>query len=364
MLVPLSGMDLLQTITKLSREFGTDDFVKGGGGNASAKDADTLWIKPSGTTMSAATPESFVLLDRGKLTALYDANVPLDPTQREAAVKDLMLQAVRPGATGRPSVESPMHDSFDATYVIHTHPELVDGMTCANDGESAAASMFPDALWLHYTDPGYTLSMQLREKLAEWRAERGDEPTVVFLQNHGLLIAGNSERDVTATFESVLDPLRTHYANSGIPSDLARQPDSDPDAVAETEKQIRAALGTVDAAEVLYGGRFAIADGPISPDHIVYEKPFPFIGEPTRENVEAFRDREGYSPRVISCEVGVFGVGTNQKNAELAIALAVDGAVIKQLAEAFGGIKYLDKAATDFIDNWEIEASRRKLAEE
>lgn len=44
-------MARLQTITALSHEFGTADYVKGGGGNTSCKDETTLWVKPSGTTL-------------------------------------------------------------------------------------------------------------------------------------------------------------------------------------------------------------------------------------------------------------------------------------------------------------------------
>ena len=39
-------MNLLDTITQLSREFGSGEYVKAGGGNTSCKTGDTLWVKP------------------------------------------------------------------------------------------------------------------------------------------------------------------------------------------------------------------------------------------------------------------------------------------------------------------------------
>ena len=48
---------LLDTITQLSHEFGSDEYVKAGGGNTSCKTDDTLWVKPSGTTLAALTPQ-------------------------------------------------------------------------------------------------------------------------------------------------------------------------------------------------------------------------------------------------------------------------------------------------------------------
>ena len=57
-------MDELSIITQLSREFGTPEYVIGGGGNTSYKNESTLWVKPSGTTLSGLTEETFVQLDR------------------------------------------------------------------------------------------------------------------------------------------------------------------------------------------------------------------------------------------------------------------------------------------------------------
>ena len=57
---------------------------------------------------------------------------------------------------------------------------------------------------------------------------------------------------------------------------------------------------------------------------------------------------------------GVYGIGTSQKNADLSLELAQDGALIMQLAEAFGGIHYMSPAQMEFIDNWEVEAYRQQ----
>jgi rhamnose utilization protein RhaD (predicted bifunctional aldolase and dehydrogenase) len=57
-------MQALDTIVQLSHEFGTSAYVKGGGGNTSAKDDSTLWVKPSGTTLAGMTRESFVAMNR------------------------------------------------------------------------------------------------------------------------------------------------------------------------------------------------------------------------------------------------------------------------------------------------------------
>ena len=61
------------------------------------------------------------------------------------------------------------------------------------------------------------------------------------------------------------------------------------------------------------------------------------------------------------CPPGLLGIGIGG-TPEKAMMLAKDGALTVKLAEAFGGVRYLDKRAADFIDNWEVEAYRRKVA--
>ncbi len=86
----------------------------------------------------------------------------------------------------------------------------------------------------------------------------------------------------------------------------------------------------------------------------------PFVGQVSESALKEYRDQHGYWPRVVSCNIGVLGVAAKEKDAQLALELARDGALVKQLAEAFGGIRYLDKRSSDFIENWEVEAYRRK----
>lgn len=209
-------MQLLETITQLSHEFGTPDFVKGGGGNTSCKNADTLWVKPSGTTLAGLAPEKFVALNRQKLARLYTVEIPSNSSAREALVKDLMAAAVLPGHTGRPSVEAPLHDILPGTFVVHTHSALVNGLTCAKQGAAACARLFPDALWIPYIDPGFTLCMDVRRRL---RGQR-----LVILENHGIFVSGDTADEVRSTYRRVLDALRGEYQKAGIPTELKPGP--------------------------------------------------------------------------------------------------------------------------------------------
>ena len=353
----MNKSNLLQTITALSHEFGTPDYVRGGGGNTSCKSADTLWVKPSGTTLAGLQPETFVALDRAALGKLFSLAIPAEATAREALVKDVMAAAVKPGQTARPSVEAPLHDVLHGTFVVHTHPALVNGLTCSRQGAKVCAELFPDALWIPYIDPGYTLCMDVRRRVQEYTAKHSRAPSLLLLENHGIFVTGNTPDEIRAIYRRVLDALRRKYATAGIVTTLPIAPPALPDVVEPVKAQLRDTISS-HATGIAYSGRFAVAPGPISPDHIVYSKSFPFTGALARPNIEAFRQKHGYAPMVISTPLGVFGVGLNQKKAELALELAQDGALVQQLAAAFGGIQYMTDRAREFIEHWEVESYR------
>ena len=354
-------MGMLEIITELSHAFGSAKYVKAGGGNTSCKTADTLRGKPSGTTLAGLTPKTFVAMDRSVLSRLYTAETPVVPADREALVKDMMAAAVKPETPGRASVEAPLHDSISARYVVHTHPAVVNGLTCAVGGRAAAAKLFPDALWVPYVDPGYTLCMVVRKAIQAALAERGVEPSLLFLENHGVFVSGDTEESIRATYARVMDVLETAYAKAGVTTDVCAGVVPPESRVAVWRQVLCEGLGA-DASAVAVAGRFDAGCGPISPDHIVYAKSYPFEGVLTADNLRAFKAARGYAPRVVITDSAVLGVGVNEKAARLSLELALDGAVVKHLARAFGGLQYLSDRSREFIENWEVESYRSKQA--
>ncbi len=345
----------LETIVELSHEFGTDDYVKGGGGNTSVKNESTLWVKPSGTTLGGLTSETFVAMNRAKINELYKVETPSDAAFREELVKNLMAEAVENDA-GRPSVEAPLHNVFEAKFVVHTHPALVNGLTCATGGEAACKELFPESLWVEYIDPGYTLCMEVRERIEQYKVANGKEPELLVLQNHGIFISGNTPDKIRALYAHFMDALKAAYTAAGLEQTLSITDTAGDQDVIE---QLKTVLGD-DAAFTSSSGMFSVAPGPITPDHLVYSKAFPYIGNLDTAGVEAYQAERGYAPKVVIAGECVYGIGNSQKNADLALELAQDGALVMRLAEAFGGINYMTDAQREFIENWEVESYRSK----
>jgi len=348
-------MNKLETIVELSHEFGGTDYVKGGGGNTSVKNETTLWVKPSGTPLAGLTTETFVAMNRTKINELYDVEPPGNAALREERVKNLMAAAVENDA-GRPSVEAPLHNVFEAKFVVHTHPALVNGLTCAKGGEAACKKLFPEALWVEYIDPGYTLCMEVRERIEQYKTAKGREPELLVLQNHGIFISADTPEEVRALYALFMDTLRAEYSKAGIAQTLAI---AETPASPETEEQIKSVFGD-DAAFITSSGIFVYAPGPITPDHLVYSKAFPYDVSLTADGAAAYQSKYGYMPKVVVAGDRVYGIGNSQKNAGLALELAQDGALVMQLSDAFGGSNYMTDAQREFIENWEVESYRAK----
>ena len=350
-------MDDLKTIVELSHEFGTTDYVKGGGGNTSFKNETTLWVKPSGTTLGGLSEETFVTLNRARVNELFDEETPEESAAREELVKNFMAEAVENEA-GRPSVEAPLHNILNTRFVVHTHPFVVNGLTCAVDGESVAKQMFPDALWVEYIDAGYTLSVELKGRIEQYTLEYGKGPEVILLKNHGIFVAADSAEEIRHLYAGVMEVLRLEYEKAGVTATLEIA-DVEPDP--QPEEQIRQLFGA-DAQHVVSCGTFACVPGPITPDHLVYSRAFPFTDELTEDAASKYKAKHGFAPKVVMAANRVFGIGTTSNNADLALELAQDGAQVMHLAEVFGGIEYMTDRARKFIENWEVESYRQSVA--
>ena len=351
---------MLKELVELSRELGTGEYFKGGGGNGSVKDGETLWIKPSGTAMGGLTEDSFVAMDRGRIAALYEGVPPEDVNAREAWVKDMMLAAVREDSSGRPSVEAPLHNSFDARFVLHTHPPVVNGMTCSQDGAAVCARLFPEALWMGFVNPGYTLAVEVRAAVAEYAARAGRQPDMVIIENHGIFVTGDTPEAIRETYARVMGALRAEYAAAGIEAELGIGPapsQADADAV---RAAMQAGAG-VEVAAMRSCGAFEVTMGPLTPDHIIYMKSYPLVTEAlTAAEVRGYAETYGYYPYVVSTPGGVYTFGESEAVAGLAMEMAQDGALIDKLAGAFGGVQFMTAVAREFIENWEVESYRKQ----
>ena len=201
--------DSLQTLVSFSRRYGADrSLVIAGGGNTSMKEDGTLYVKASGAALADIDAGGFAALDIGALMKLLSKTYPEGDSAREAAFLADVRSALVPGIEPRrPSVEALLHALFPQRYVLHLHPTLINGLTCAVDGEKWAARLFPETLWTPECRPGYTLALLLAEKLRP-------ETDSALLQNHGVFIAADTEKEIDETLRRMLRTLESAVRNA------------------------------------------------------------------------------------------------------------------------------------------------------
>jgi len=368
----------VETLVNFSRRYGADaNFVLAGGGNTSYKNDNTLYIKGSGTSLADMTADKFVKMNRVALAAIWEKKYSETAAEREAEVlADLMAAREAGEEAKRPSVETLLHDLFPQKFVLHVHPAAVNGLTCSKEGKNAALALFPGCVWVDESEPGYILAALCRTALAEYAEKNGKAANLVFLQNHGVFFAADSESELDAI---VVDVMGKIYGKINTRPDF-----SEVEADLETAATLAPALRMLYSAEGMAKVKFtanaeimkfaesreAFADlvEPLSPDHIVYCKAEPlFVEEATvdalKAEFEAFTARRSFMPKVVFVKgLGMFAVGATLKEAATATAVWHDAMKITVFARNFGGVSHMQPRLADFIVNWEVESYRSKVS--
>lgn len=353
----------LAAITALSNEFGADPaFTRAGGGNSSAKRDGVLWIKPSGVSMATMTADDLVPLDVKVLVDALDAPDP-DPSLGDP-VNHLAQLARLDDGPRRPSVEILFHALIEDTYVLHTHPLLINAITCNTEGRELTRSLFgDDVLWVDYVDPGLPLAREIARRRREHTETTGQEPPkVTFLMNHGLIVSGDDPAAIRATSLRLVEAIQAAVTGRSGITEVARR-----FAVAT-----RAQAVAIDASSIAAdfpatpaGERF-ITQGPLIPDQIVYAGSFPLVVRPGNDvatRVEEHTQVHGHVPKVaVVPGAGVAAVGSSPKQAQTALEVYIDALTVARAASILGSARVLDDEQRAFIETWEAEAYRQQVA--
>ena len=387
-------MKQIEDLIAISRKFGQDSrFVIAGGGNTSYKDENRLWVKASGHALATITEDGFAVLDRALLNEMGEKAYNEDTAIREEQVKnDLSVACITKDR--RPSVETSLHNCMGFAFVVHLHPTLVNGLMCSMNAEAACKEIFPDALYIEYTDPGYTLFKKVYDRIKAYKAEKGKEPQVIFLQNHGIFVGGDTTAEIEGIYSEVLGKLEAKVA--ALPEGDTAVSETVTDVVPairqmlsrsgrgfKTLKVTKNALVDffIDGCSVTSTGSVTDCPGksgfdkiakPFTPDIIVYCKSsYIFIEaesdeeilKQAEEEIEAFVSGKGYTPKVLLIKgIGLIAVGDSSRNAQIITDVFTDAMKIAFYAQSFGGEHPMERAWIDFIDNWEVENYRRKVA--
>ena len=386
----------LDHLVEMSNRYGGNpEYVLAGGGNTSYKDEKHLYVKASGTALADITAEGFVKMDRAALDRIFEREYPEDAQAREADVLNDMLAACcddTQAGTGsseaneglqnspgdcfsqvrlsaprrrRPSVEALLHHILPGAYALHIHPAMVNGMTCGNFGVQACASLFSGAVWIEQIMPGYILAKEALSRIEP-------DTRMLFLENHGVFIGGQSVEEIDDTVARM---------NGILEAVIRRTPDF---ALCEYDS-IKAArfatavqaLATKDGACVFHTNReaaealtsrelFARVNPALTPDHMVYCNDKALFIENEGELAAKLADyqaRNSKVPKIIGLkDIGLYACGSNEKEANIAMAVFLDALKIFVYGESFGGAQPMCEELVREINNWEVERYRKSVS--
>jgi NAD(P)-dependent dehydrogenase (short-subunit alcohol dehydrogenase family)/rhamnose utilization protein RhaD (predicted bifunctional aldolase and dehydrogenase) len=368
----------------ISRFYGNNkEYVIAGGGNTSFKDDNTIWIKASGHPLAELDEDGIVALSREKLQAISQKIYSDDPVIREDQVKnDLMDSIIETGTKKRPSVETSLHDLIRYKFIVHLHPYLINGVLCSRNAKNLVLKLFGEkALFVTYTDPGYTLFKKLESEILIYREKYSHDPQIILLENHGPIVGADSTVEVKKLYEQILEAIETQVDRLSDISSLPYNP-----ILYKVLPAVRMLLSENGAKVIRYRHNTLISKYyqnqqefhkislPLTPDMIVYCKTrYLFIEQSStadrildsiKQQLPRFQTEYGYLPKVIIIKnAGIIAAEDSATSAEAVLDIYEDLIKTSHYSSLCGGTKFLTPDQVAFIDKWEVENYRRQVTQ-
>ncbi|MFA5239993.1 MAG: class II aldolase/adducin family protein [Phycisphaerae bacterium] len=390
----------LANLIRISNITGKDPaLIQGGGGNTSVKtpNGKFLFIKASGTGLKSMNARAgwCKLRLAPVLAIMKDKSIAKLGTQpREAKIVKRLLLACTEKASpaSRPSVEAHLHAMLDNRCVIHLHPVAVLSFTCAKTGKAELKKLFENfefrisnfeftlpPLWIPYAHPGFALASQIAKLLADYQNRFGRKPSILFLQKHGLIVSADNPDAALKLLRIIINRCK---AKLKYPKAVkSKRPDRK--VVAEIKQCISETLFNVTGKRTVikyfYDGQIAafcrnknakklLTPPALTPDELLYVNgPAVWFQDCDPKKITRRLKsliKKGKTPPVafLVKSVGLF-VTAPDKIAPAVRDIVKNSLLIRTNASRLGGICALNKAEQNFINRWEADAFRKKLAE-
>jgi rhamnulose-1-phosphate aldolase/alcohol dehydrogenase len=403
----------LAQLVLASRLLGSDRAIANfGGGNTSAKgiavdhagrELNVMWVKGSGSDLATIAERDFARLRLDEILPLFAR-----ARMTDAEMVDYLTRCQLEPSAPRPSIETLLHAFIPAAHVHHTHPDAINALAGARDGELLVAECFAGtAAWVPYVRPGFELARQVGGLVRANPALR-----LVVLAKHGLVTWGESAEE---SYRATIDVTNraAEFINAHGAGERFGGPSASSGRLEETDRAalLRAVLPAVRGAvsserskicrldeseEVLrfLGSQDAetvALTGAACPDHLVHTKRVPLwvpfdpevdnaaaLSARIRELADKFRaEYASYfgrhaadgdhaadpDPRVVAIEhLGIVGAGTSVSAAHLSRDLYRRAIEVMGGAHAVGGFASLSEAESFAVEYWPLELYKLSLA--
>ena len=362
-----------------SRLLGQDPFlVLYGGGNISAKNDATVWVKASGHDMGTITPEGLAPLEREQLHQMLRKDAMSD-SDMVAGYRS----ALRDSSHGTPSIETLLHNHLPAQYVLHTHADAIVTLTdTADGGDLVVQALGAGVRVLPYCFPGFALAKLIEAEIYNPRDLEG-----IVLTHHGLFTMDDDAAEAYRKHQVLVERAEAFIRKRTGVSFV-----DDPNESITTESAELSHLR--DRLVSTYGGEFHLVQrsspaiskffaipgfpeitqrGPTTLEHVIRTKRVPAF----LEDLEAYGQRYGEyfaalkvghpedlimldaSPRVVlDVSLGIVGVGRSASEAAIAADVYRHTVRVITAAEALGGYSPVSPQQAFDIEYWELEQAK------
>lgn len=346
----------LAAFVQLSHAAGSrSDYVQGGGGNTSVKLEDGLMaIKASGFCLSdIEVDKAYAVLDGAAIRDFYLSSEPDQFENVETAGSAKARESIKTIeglAPLRPSVEAGFH-SILKTFVVHTHSVYANLAACSVNCREICQAAFADAdySWgmVPYVDPGANLTFAIRNELRRVEAETGKAPSIIIMQNHGIIAHDDDPDTCLSVHADANERLAKQF---GITGNCFPQV-----AIKEAEEGLIEAA-TPYLSQALATGAYTeqfLLEQPLYPDQMVF-----LIGTFSMDKETA---QEGQC--VADSKTGRVLMRMDAKKAQvLAETLTAIVFIINHIKAVGYELSTMGEAAKHFIANWESEKYRKAMA--
>ena len=348
----------MKEFIKISKYAGMrEDLVQAGGGNSSVKlDENKMLIKASGFQLADITLESgYSEINYKKIVDFFN-NTPFDEISNDYE-KQLLNDSLISGT--RPSIETFLHSITD-TFTLHTHPMLVNVLTCRENGMDILKKLFPEALFIDYDTPGIKLAKKYFKTYKENISECKKIFNVIFLKNHGLIVSAKSAEEVINKTEDVLVKIEKYlninmkaYRNATIIYNKMNELFNEDNIVyLSNDYNIKTILNEMKEKMLEYW---------FCPDCLVYcgKRPLVLLENFTDLDIKEHRKTYG-KPVIIYNNNNIYISAVNIKKAKEIESVLSFSAQVLYLNKNFN-VDLLAENEQNFLLNWDAEKYRQNI---
>ncbi len=341
------------------------------GGNNSVKsdNSDVLWVKASGTRMSAMSPDrGLVGLRLSEARSLVQDERLRAMGRREAQASSVqrLQEMLCYGGPQRPSLEAGFHACLPQRAILHTHSVYLNAYTCMKGGRAAASDGLPAHIWIPYVAPGFELAKAVADESEEYGPE-----TMLLLENHGFVAAAETAQQTIECTDKFVAVAQRHFGR--IPANWLLEEEPSTGLIKWLDEVMKTlAVRFPTAGYIVGAGRFAAfheaaAEGLLQqcaalvPDDVVYARSVWLAESGLTSFSNSLPDDVPDTFAVVVAGEGVVLAGRSEERLRALEEMLFAQVLVRWLISRRGEPRPLPTQEIEYLASMESEIYRRSL---